>query len=222
MTLSVSTIPVTASGIACAKCSHWENGRKITVHHASVAAVRLCHQKNSATPSTVMDGNVINDAWATAKTTSAAREAEQERAAYEAKMRRDEELSLGQTLNALDEYIVQQRQANPWPSTTELIKPGFYAIEVDGTVKFYKVDKPTQGRWAGRTFVSVQASDELYPVRNPTARQEILVQIARDPKAAMLLYGQKIERCGHCGRTLTNEESRAVGIGPICRGKMGW
>ena len=28
--------------------------------------------------------------------------------------------------------------------------------------------------------------------------------------------------CGHCGRTLTNEESRARGIGPICAGKMGW
>lgn len=34
---------------------------------------------------------------------------------------------------------------------------------------------------------------------------------------AMKLYGQKIGRCGHCGLRLTDEVSRAYGIGPICR-----
>lgn len=99
---------------------------------------------------------------------------------------------------------------------------GRYAIEHEGTLKFYKVNTPTEGRWAGRTFVEVQASDELYPVRDQATRQFILASIADDPQAAMLRYGQEIGSCGHCGRTLTNEESRQYGIGPICRGKMGW
>jgi hypothetical protein len=46
--------------------------------------------------------------------------------------------------------------------------------------------------------------------------------IAAGPKEAMLRYGQEIGSCGHCGRTLTNDESRAYGIGPVCRKGKGW
>lgn len=35
---------------------------------------------------------------------------------------------------------------------------------------------------------------------------------------AAALYGQKLGHCGRCGRTLTDEESRARGIGPTCAG----
>jgi hypothetical protein len=68
----------------------------------------------------------------------------------------------------------------------------------------------------------VQASDELYPVRNKIARDEILNLIAANPKEAMLRYGKELGHCGHCGRTLTDETSRSLGIGPVCRGKLGW
>lgn len=99
---------------------------------------------------------------------------------------------------------------------------GRYAIQHGGTLKFFKVSSPTEGRWVGRTFVEVQASSEFYPIRNQAERQLILAHIADDIRGAMLRYGQEIGSCGHCGRTLTNEESRELGIGPICRGKMGW
>lgn len=46
--------------------------------------------------------------------------------------------------------------------------------------------------------------------------------IAADPKAAMMRYGQELGECGHCYRTLTNDESRALGIGPRCRASKGW
>jgi hypothetical protein len=56
---------------------------------------------------------------------------------------------------------------------------------------------------------------------------DAMVTVARkivdaDPKVAMLRYGQELGQCGHCYRTLTNDESRAVGIGPVCRAKKGW
>lgn len=104
------------------------------------------------------------------------------------------------------------------------VPAGRYALrDGDGSVRFYIVDKPLEGRWAGRTFVSRQASDDKYPVRNPTERANILEAIEHTGvKESMLLYGKEIGSCGHCGRTLTNDESRAAGIGPICRGKMGW
>lgn len=103
-----------------------------------------------------------------------------------------------------------------------VVEAGRYAVEIDGELRFYQVDKPTEGRWVGYTFLKVQASDTLYPIRARATREAILCEIAKDPKAAMLLYGQKIGRCGHCGRTLTNEDSRARGIGPVCAENLSW
>lgn len=48
---------------------------------------------------------------------------------------------------------------------------------------------------------------------------DVAKRIAADPREAMLNYGRQIGRCGHCDRTLTNDESRALGIGPICRNR---
>ena len=108
---------------------------------------------------------------------------------------------------------------------TDASKPdvpaGHYAVETDGVTKFYRVDRPTEGKWKGYTFVKVQASDDYHRV-NKFAAQAILAKIAEDVQGAMTLYGQRIGRCGHCNRTLTDEASRARGIGPICYGKMGW
>lgn len=102
------------------------------------------------------------------------------------------------------------------------VPAGRYAVTHEGTLKFYRVDKPTEGRWKGFTFVKVQASSELHNIRSKAAREEILSLIAVDPKAAMIRYGKEIGSCGHCGRTLTNAESREAGIGPICASKMSW
>lgn len=96
------------------------------------------------------------------------------------------------------------------------------AITLREVVKFYRVARPTEGRWAGFTFLSIQASDELHPIKNPDAKRQILADIAKDPAAASRLYGQEIGSCGVCGRTLTDETSRAYGIGPICRERTGW
>jgi hypothetical protein len=50
---------------------------------------------------------------------------------------------------------------------------------------------------------------------------EAMVRIAHKileagPKESMLRYGRELGECGHCGRTLTNDASRAAGIGPVC------
>lgn len=43
--------------------------------------------------------------------------------------------------------------------------------------------------------------------------------VVADPEAAMVRYGHEMGRCGYCGRDLTDEESRRLGIGPVCRQK---
>lgn len=106
---------------------------------------------------------------------------------------------------------------------TSVVPEGYYAIDMDGTVKFYRVDCPTEGKWAGRTFVSVQASDDFHPIRNAANRNAILTAIeAQGVKEAAKRYGLLIGRCGCCNRTLTDETSRAIGIGPVCREKYGF
>lgn len=100
------------------------------------------------------------------------------------------------------------------------LKRARYAIEVDGVWKFYQVDKPTEGRWAGYTFVKVQASDDTYPVRDREARAVILEAIAANPEEALANYGRQIGSCGICGRTLTDPDSIERGIGPICAGNL--
>lgn len=103
------------------------------------------------------------------------------------------------------------------------VPAGRYAVTGnDGQTVFVKVDRPTEGQWAGRIFVKVQAGDEMIRIARPV-QDTLLGKIAADGvQAAMLRYGQEIGACGHCGRTLTNEESREAGIGPVCRNKMGW
>lgn len=97
------------------------------------------------------------------------------------------------------------------------VRPGRYALDTDEGVKFYIVDHGREGtRWEGYVFVNVQAGDERYPVRNRQQRASILAAIGRDPKAASIRYGREIGCCGVCGRTLTNPESIAAGIGPVC------
>ena len=100
------------------------------------------------------------------------------------------------------------------------VPAGRYAVD-DGKLGFYKVDRPTEGRWAGYVFVNQLASDTEYPVRGER-RSLVLETIALNPGAASLRYGREIGACGVCGRTLTDATSRANGIGPICADKMGW
>lgn len=102
------------------------------------------------------------------------------------------------------------------------VPAGHYAIEIDDTIKFYKVDRPTEGRWTGYTFVKVQASDDYFPIRDKASRETILSIIARDPQSASKRYGHAIGKCGICNRTLTDSTSIANGIGPVCASKVGW
>lgn len=96
----------------------------------------------------------------------------------------------------------------------------FYALEMDGEVHFFKVNRPVEGKFAGRTFVKEQAGDTFYKMSWPRVC-EVLDAIAADPVAAQRLYGQHIQKCARCGRTLTDGDSRAQGIGPECIKKEG-
>lgn len=109
----------------------------------------------------------------------------------------------------------------PTATSAEEVAPkiadGRYAVEEDGVLKFFKVKN---GRKAGYVFLSIQASDDWHDVRNVTRIRSILNAISEvGEHAAMVRYGHELGVCGRCGRTLTDEASRAAGIGPVCAGK---
>lgn len=110
-----------------------------------------------------------------------------------------------ETLKKLD---WQKRDAAHTPDVPD----GRYAIpKDDGTLMFYSIK---QGRSV--TFVDVWASDARWPVKSSEERFRILEAIKADPDSGPR-FGREIGRCYVCGRTLTDETSRALGIGPVCR-----
>lgn len=104
------------------------------------------------------------------------------------------------------------------------VPEGRYALKMSDDVwKFFRVSRPTIGKWRGRVFVDYQFSDEFHPVRDRKHRNEILEAIAAaGARECSLAYGREIGCCGVCSRTLTNPESIAEGIGPVCKARMGW
>lgn len=74
------------------------------------------------------------------------------------------------------------------------------------------------GNWIGRVLQGKfirgrDCTDEL---------EKRVVETCKDPKAAAIAFGVQTGSCACCGRELTNEESVAAGIGPICAEKFGW
>lgn len=91
--------------------------------------------------------------------------------------------------------------------------------------KFYEVDKPTEGRWAGYTFIKMLiGAPGRYrkETMGKVMRDRILQMIEDNPKQAMINYGLQSGVCGRCASPLTDPDSLARGLGPICAGKSGW
>lgn len=89
----------------------------------------------------------------------------------------------------------------------------------DGVVRFYELkDEDVHGN-PRRMYQLIGAPGDF--TKKKLYRPEaILGRIAEDVEAALKLYGDETETCGLCGSPLTNETSRARGIGPKCLMKL--
>jgi hypothetical protein len=95
--------------------------------------------------------------------------------------------------------------------TKAQVKPGRYALVSDEGIKFYRVRESK----AGNLYVCIVAGSEEHYVKGGSA---ILNAIAADSEAGPR-WGQQIGSCFVCGRQLTDDDSRAKGIGPTCAGR---
>lgn len=123
------------------------------------------------------------------------------------------------TLMASPAQLKRQIQAADFPTVTE----GYYAAQSGrtGQIDFFKVDKPEDGTWQGCLFVKRvlggSADDTPRTERVPQGQAVKWLKIIRGHESASKeFYGRSIGRCGECGRQLTDETSRALGIGPVC------
>lgn len=91
-----------------------------------------------------------------------------------------------------------------------------------GDTVMFRVDKPSEGRWRGYTFVKIWDDDagDWVAVRAPEQRQSILSSIAQNVSAASKRYGVLTGVCGVCGHKLTTKVSRTKGIGPVCEKRL--
>ncbi len=98
---------------------------------------------------------------------------------------------------------------------------GYFALEVGPEQhKFFRVERPTEGKWAGKTFIKEQAGDAFYPIEPKARGYSYLTEIARDHEEAGRLYAFLLRKCYRCNRTLTLAESRERGLGSDCAQKV--
>jgi hypothetical protein len=129
-------------------------------------------------------------------------------------------------LNPLPRKSAESAPKLSGPESEVDVPVGRYALEGDdGVLRFYQVDRPTEGRWRGYLFINgLQGAPGDYAriKLGPSIRAAVLKQIAADPKEASLRYGREVGVCGVCHSPLTNAVSREAGIGPVCRAKREW
>lgn len=217
-------------GVKCGNCGKY---------HESVALVRKCHDVGVEAESAakVMDNltgqetqiNPPSDAqikfvqdllaqhvWPDSYTDEALRSME----------RRQVSRLIKQLQSAPAKKSTPVRQPSP-PLPDNEIPPGRYALHFeDAEWKFFQIDKPTEGKWNGRTFVRMLIGSPG-DYRQQNIYGDLAVNIIRliekrTPRLASIDFGLKSGSCGVCHSPLTNEESLKLGIGPKCRAKMGW
>jgi hypothetical protein len=94
------------------------------------------------------------------------------------------------------------------------IREGYYAYSPDGgmTADHYRV------RRSGRIVVWTAGGEHPYNGK----LNEGLEWIKANPREAAELFGRLVGTCGRCGRDLSDDDSRARGLGPVCAGKSEW
>lgn len=124
--------------------------------------------------------------------------------------------------NRIDWIMEQPQASNSDAPDLPDVPTGYYALDIAGEVRFYRVEHGNEGtRWEGWTFVhrlyGAPGDWNRERVRGFAATNDVLELIAEDIESALRLFGREVAYCGVCGSPLSNEESRAYGIGPICR-----
>jgi len=139
------------------------------------------------------------------------------------KRRDPSKLSVGQVrgiLNCIRAEVLRGAKAQDDGQVAPAVVSGRYAVLMADKLRFFRVNAPTEGKWVGYTFITEEfGGGRKFQIRDRVQRMDILQAISDDPEA-LARYGKELGVCGVCGKALTDEESRMLGIGPVCRAKL--
>ena len=118
------------------------------------------------------------------------------------------------TFDQASALITELRVAPRAKKAAHGITEGRYAYSTDGgtTADHYRV------RRDGKIVVWTAGGEWPYTGKG---LNEALTWIKANQREAAALFGQLTETCGRCGRDLSDDDSRARGLGPVCATK-GW
>lgn len=127
----------------------------------------------------------------------------------------------GDMIRHLIDNVPKAESAKVDPKDIPDVPAGYYAIKSltgNNDLDFFEVDRPVGGRWDGRTFVKrIIGGQNPIPIRGRLAIPVLQAITDAGPAEAGILFGQTLGQCYKCGRHLTDEVSRELGIGPTCR-----
>lgn len=126
-------------------------------------------------------------------------------------------------VTGLAKQYVEQKDFRPMALVNE-VPASRYAVEADGEIKFYEVRIGKPGtKWDGYRFVDhlvgAPGDWQRYPVKGQP-RKELLATIAQDAKAHAVAFSKHFTICAACGSPLSDAESMARGLGPVCAEKF--
>jgi hypothetical protein len=116
------------------------------------------------------------------------------------------------------------KQSSDYRPMALVVPDSHYAVEEDGQLKFFAVKTGKKGgRWEGFQFltmlVGAPGGFDEYPVKG-ARKAKLMAEINKDAKAAAIRYSREFTVCAACGSPLTDPESMAIGLGPICASRF--
>lgn len=103
------------------------------------------------------------------------------------------------------------------------VPAGYYATPSatgNNDLDFWRVDRPEDGKWQGYVFVKrILGGHEPRRISRPEQNKALEAIEDFGIQQAAEKFGQELGRCYRCGRSLTDETSRSLGIGPDCRSR---
>jgi Family of unknown function (DUF6011) len=148
---------------------------------------------------------------------------------------------LGTQLDGIRKCMAANKAAAARPAGPEVnvgkIEEAFSSAMGDGIARpklrldaFLFKPAPSSGKNAGAIYVMEEETylGKIIAGRFTKSRdcsddqQARIIASAADPEKAAIAYGLRTGRCSVCNQELTNEDSLSIGIGPICRERMGW
>jgi hypothetical protein len=119
-----------------------------------------------------------------------------------------------QLIDRLKKLPFKPKQRQTQPPILPLVPDGRYAVQLAGQWKLFRIWRGTKNPNVQHVY-AVQGVEKGERVFGADERDAVL-EIAKDPGEAAVMFGHRTGRCSRCGESLKVNLSRKMGVGPVC------